>query len=401
MKRRLLSITIILLVILSGLVYSAEEDINKELFFRIFQIDSSMLKDLFDSSMLEQVPEDKLIEIVKLYKDKLGSLIEVTGTEGNYTLVFKQGTVPAKIVVNSDQKIIGFWLGMWTFAEDSLESILTELKKLEDSVSVCIMKNNQEVLLDYHHNNPMAVGSSFKLYVLRAAYDAIEAGNFSWDSAIWLNQENKSLPSGMLQDWPNKTPVTIKTLTNLMISISDNTATDHLIEYLGRENIEKYITSQAKPFLKTVEAFKIKYSLSSQMQERYLQAELDEKRSILKELKNINLELNQFTSSPTLIEEVEWFFTTKELCQTIYSLKEAEEIKINPGLVAKENWHLAGYKGGSEPGVLQYTQVLQKTAADPIYTISITINRTDDVVDSVTFTELTVRLISLLEKGQL
>lgn len=401
MKRRLLSITIVLLVILSGLVYSAEKDINKELFFRIFQIDSSMLKDLFDSSFLAQVPEDKLVEFVKRYKDKLGSLIEVTGTEGNYTLVFKKGTVPAQIIVNGDQKITGFWLGMWTFTEDSLESILTGLEKLEGSVSVCIMKNNQEVILDYHHNTPMAVGSSFKLYVLQAVYDAVKAGNLSWDSVLLLNQENQSLPSGILQDWPEKTPVTVKTLTNLMISISDNTATDHLIDYLGRDNIEKYITEKAKPFLKTLEAFKIKWSLNSQMQERYLTAELDEKRNILKELQNINLELSQIMTSPVLIEEVEWFFTTKELCQTIYSLKEAEEIKINPGLVAKEEWHLAGYKGGSEPGVLQYTQVLQKTAADPIYTISITINRTDDVVDSVTFTELTVRLISLLEKGQL
>ncbi|QTL97505.1 hypothetical protein GM661_05665 [Iocasia frigidifontis] len=41
------------------------------------------------------------------------------------------------------------------------------------------------------------------------------------------------------------------------------------------------------------------------------------------------------SSSPRLITELEWFFSTQELCQLIYDLRDADEIRINPGLAVK------------------------------------------------------------------
>ena len=41
----------------------------------------------------------------------------------------------------------------------------------------------------------------------------------------------------MAQDWPKGAPVTLHTLATLMISISDNTATDQLIAIVGRDAI--------------------------------------------------------------------------------------------------------------------------------------------------------------------
>src|SRR3546814_1131698 len=38
--------------------------------------------------------------------------------------------------------------------------------------------------------------------------------------------------------WPKDTPVTVQSLANWMISVSDNSATDTLIHLLGRKNIE-------------------------------------------------------------------------------------------------------------------------------------------------------------------
>lgn len=401
--KRVIYLTVVFLLMLSGLVLAAEKDIHQELLLKVFQLEDSMLEDLFDSSFLETIPIHQLIDILNTFKDNLGSIVEVKATADGYTLVFENGHAPAALVTNDDQKITLFELNMWTLTGDTVAKVLAEVQDLAGSVSICIMKDNQEVLLDYNADTPMAVASSFKLYVLQAVYDAIQAGELSWDSLILLDRENISLPSGILQDWPEKAPVTIKTLTNLMISTSDNTAADHLIEYLGREKVEEYVSPITKPLLKTVEAFKIKYVLDSQLQERYIKGELAEKREFLNELRSVDLDVNihEILPTPMLIQEVEWFFTTKELCQVIYSLKDADELVINPGYATKENWHLAGFKAGSEPGVLQSTHILQKTEADPIYTISVTINRTDDRVDSAAIVKLTYRLISLIENGQL
>ena len=83
---------------------------------------------------------------------------------------------------------------------------------------------------------------------------------------------------------------------------------------------------------------------------------------------------------------------------TIYDLRRADEIKINPGLVTENNWYRAGYKGGSEAGVLQYTHVLQKEKGADIYTLSVTVNNSKQKLNTDEITNLTSRLISLIKK---
>ncbi|MEZ4462635.1 MAG: serine hydrolase [bacterium] len=51
----------------------------------------------------------------------------------------------------------------------------------------------------------------------------------------------KSLPSGVLQDKPAGEKVTVKEAASKMISISDNTATDHLLNLVGRANVEAWV----------------------------------------------------------------------------------------------------------------------------------------------------------------
>src|SRR5262249_48367923 len=84
-----------------------------------------------------------------------------------------------------------------------------------------------------------AVGSSFKLYILGTLIDEVNAGRRQVDEVMRLRPELKGPPRSELADWPEGSPVTLHTLALKMISISDNTATDHLHFLLGREGIER------------------------------------------------------------------------------------------------------------------------------------------------------------------
>ena len=53
-----------------------------------------------------------------------------------------------------------------------------------------------------------------------------------------LSTQGRSLPSGITQDWAPGTPASLEQLATLMISISDNTATDALMGLIGRERLE-------------------------------------------------------------------------------------------------------------------------------------------------------------------
>ncbi|PUU90637.1 MULTISPECIES: hypothetical protein [Halanaerobium] len=84
----------------------------------------------------------------------------------------------------------------------------------------------------------------------------------------------------------------------------------------------------------------------------------------------------------------------------IYELKDAPEIKINPGLVDKNEYNLVEFKGGSEPGVLQFTQLVQKSKDSDVYTISVTINNNEKAVEQQKVTQLTSRLIAAVIEDQ-
>ena len=391
MKVNLIICILFFSLILSGTVMAASE---VEVLQDIFRGEKENLESLFADSFLEQVSLNQIEAIVNQYGSALGAVQSAKQTEEGYSLQFKKGSAPAQISLNEEDKIIGLWFGNYTLAEDNLDAILADLKELPAELSISVIKNNQEKVFSYNDQKKLAVGSTFKLHVLRRLYEEIEDSDKSWSDVIELKAKNKSLPSGILQDWTVGTPLTLKTLSSLMISQSDNTATDHLIDYLGREKLESGLDDLNLPFLKTREFFMLKFSDANQLKERYLNANLAEKRDILTELSKSKLTNIEVDNKPILIDQLEWYFSTEELAELIYQLRYMPEIKINSGLVNKDNYFLAGFKGGSEPGVLQFTHLLQKRKESDIYAVSVTINNSEQEVEQQKAAQLTSRLIS-------
>lgn len=395
MKIKIVILSIMFILLFSFSIYADVEG-DKTMFKELFTHKEVNIGELFRESFLKQVPEASIVQILNNYRDKLGSFKNAEKSQDGYNLVFTKGTAPAKINLDNKGEISGLWFGAVSLFEDNFTDILSEFEKIEGDVSIYITSDNQDEILTYNENQKLAVGSTFKLYVLKTLYKTIEGKEKSWDDIIQLKNENMSLPSGILQSWPLQSPLTVSTMANLMISLSDNTATDHLIDYIGREKIEDYVDDYNKPFLKTIEAFKLKYGVSSDLRMRYIEGNIETKEDVLSEIKNEDVVISDISDEVSFINYIEWFFSTKELCQTIYDLKDTQELRLNPGLVSKNNWYFAGYKGGSEPGVLQYTHILQKEVDAPIYAVSVTVNNKNGV-DENQVTELTSRLISLLK----
>lgn len=355
----------------------------------------------FTPGMLKVAPPAKLDEIRDLYKGKLGELRETPGRDGAYELIFTRGKAPCRIQIDADGKVASFWLGQWSMANDDPITLAAEFAKLVGSVSVTVWRDDTEQLFSIAPDSPMAVGSSFKLYVLKALEKAAAEGRLTPETVVRLNPEWKTLPSGISQEWPASSPITLATLANLMISISDNTATDHLIAILGRENVEAVAPERMRPFLMTMEMFRLKYAADTARAEAFAKADTVQRRDILTRLGTASFEISDIRKTPFLIDSIEWFVTTNELCHMIFELRDNPSVGINPGLVDKRQWHRVAFKGGSEPGVLNYTIALQKAPASPTFTLSATINDTAHEVNTDGFTELVLRLITLIEDGRL
>ncbi len=306
-------------------------------------------------------------------------------------------------------RISGLFFGPPTPAVSSLNEVRERLAQLPGSASALIRRLDPDpgTLLALNPDEQLAIGSSFKLYVLGTLTQLADP----WATVVRLQERFKSLPSGVMQDWPDGSPVTVHTLAVQMISISDNTATDHLIHWIGRRRIEAALAelghsnpARTIPFLTTREMFALK--ADSQRLSRYVAADLQQRRELLAELDTVRKpSAYAVPGTPTAIDQVEWFASCADLCRLMDYFRRLGDqrvlaiLAVNPGLPGiQRQYRYVGYKGGSEAGVLNMTWLLQSRSGT-WYAASFTWNNPEREVDLVKLSGLAQAALDLIARS--
>jgi beta-lactamase class A len=84
-----------------------------------------------------------------------------------------------------------------------------------------------------------SAASVIKIPIMLEVFQQIDAGQHSLDDRFTLGRDDKAPGSGVLLDMHDSIEVTLLDLLYLMISISDNTATNVLIDLAGMDNINQ------------------------------------------------------------------------------------------------------------------------------------------------------------------
>lgn len=332
---------------------------------------SPLQPDWFAPSFLRQIPLPQLKRIIENIEETLGAYQVVQASGENYQVVFEEGSVPTRIVLNANGQITSLLFSPPEAKAISLSEALKRFKTLPGEVSFLVMKGDSPTA-ELNADKPLAVGSTFKLAVLEALKQQIVSGKRAWSDVVELQSTWKSLPSGILQTWPDGSLLTLQTLATLMISLSDNTATDALIQILGREAIEDF-SERNRPFLTTREAFVLKNPQNQSLLQRYRRGDLPQKRQVLKEAQSAALpDVTLFMGNP-MATDVEWFFSSRELCRLMSAVADVPLMNINSGVVKAADWQSVAFKGGSEPGVFNLTTRL-RTADGTSYCVVVTQN---------------------------
>ncbi len=381
------------------------------------------LEDVFSQSFLVQVPPKQLMAGVASLSSLTGDCIstkvvtrtsDVTAQAEALTANSYSIAISLSVEEEEPYRINGLFLKSPVKVARTLDSFVDELKKLDGTTSLCVVNLSKgSVVVQKDTSLLLPIGSTFKLYILGELVRSIKSGKRSWDDVVLLNKQYMSLPSGVLHNWPVSSPITLHTLASMMISISDNTATDHLLHTLGRENVEKVQSVMGHkhpsvniPFLSTIEMFTLKYVSNGEKARTYALASLSERKRILQELAGVPNSAIVETTTPVLPDSVEWFASTPDLCRAIswFRTNSAESSKnsvlgvlaINPGLnISKEQWSHVGFKGGSEPGVMNLTYLLQRKDGEWFALSATILNRTQPV-DEAAFAALISGMIQAL-----
>ncbi len=413
---------------------AAAEDVSNALQGRanqiaiLFRPDPRGYEAIFSKEFLSQVPPAQITAILADYSSRLGRCTKailrssVGPYQGKFDLLFEKGfRASADIAVDpaSPHLVVGLLIGTPVRLSSSFDELIKEMKSLPGAVSFRLARLESartETIADLDPDKPLAIGSSMKLYILAELVRSIEASERKWSDVVTLQPEAFSLPSGFLQKWPAGAPLTLHTLAALMISQSDNTAADQLLRTLGRENVEKILALAGQshpernmPFLSTLEASKLKGDSGGQLVGAYVSKDAGTRRALLQ---GVVAQMPRDAigpsapNKPSHIDTVEWFASASDLCRVMDWMRthtekkpavEAREVlAINRGLaISDKDWPYVGYKGGSEPGVLNLTFLLLSSKGQ-WYALSATWNDPNAPLEEKRFLEIVQQIVQLI-----
>ncbi|MBI4370541.1 MAG: serine hydrolase [Elusimicrobia bacterium] len=374
-----------------------------------------LLQTLFHPSFFQKISMEQLAILLRQYHQKFGGVraVELTSQEGPLTakiiyFLDSDATLQATITVAPEPPYLiqGLFFGAPVTAMKSFEELIQNLKGLPGKTNFLLaqLDGGATVLHKLNATEPMAIGSTFKLYPLAALVE----NRIPWTKILELKETLKSLPSGTLHLWPAGSPLTVHTAASKMIAESDNTAADLLIDAIGRDLLETLLPRLGQshpqlnqPFLTTLEFFRLKSSPA--LIELYTKASPIERRGLLNHETRLIARDQIFTEAdPTFIDTVEWFATAEDLMRLMeYFFKTnnptaLEILGINQGLdVPKNRFPYAGFKGGSEPGALNLTWLL-KTTDQRTFVLTMGRNRSEGPIDENGFLSLAQAAIYLI-----
>jgi beta-lactamase family protein/uncharacterized protein len=335
----------------------------------------------FDSGFLAKVGSNKINSVLSGLQSSSGAsldgllLVEPTALQAVATIGGQQWTI--SISVDSAGLIEGLLLTRsqappesWTQLDRDLAALSPQASFLAARVSSngrCIPIHQ----LASSTTRPLA--SMFKLFVLGALAREISDGRVSWDQQLTVTPSLRSIGSvaGSLQYSPAGTKVTVQQTATNMISISDNTAADMLINLVGRDAVESQVRQWTgspaldNPFLTTRELFLLHDVNFPRLANQYLGLKPTERTSFLtSSVDPLSLSQVQQSGNPRDINSIEWFASPSDICRAFAGL---QQLSTRPGLASinsvlsantgdiqpeKSTWPTVWFKGGSEPGVL-------------------------------------------------
>lgn len=388
-----------------------------------------VLADVLDPTILAAVPEPQFRAVSKQLSDAMGRAVAVTSVEARsptqavVKVKYERGeaTFGMAVAATAPGKIIGLRvLGAEPAgaAETTLPAVVGALDALPGETSFALADlgaGAPRLVQSLAPDRPMALGSEFKLVILATLVAEVEAGRRRWDDLVTLDGTER--PGGGYNGKPAGTRVTLRELARQMISVSDNSATDILTDMLGRQRIEAMQATvgwqhpeRNRPWLNTMELFKLKGVGAGALGARYLRLDERGRRAMLAgEVARTpgSAVGNPFASGkPVRIKELEWFASAGDMVRVMDWLRRHSEsgpgaearaiLSVNPGIfpAAAQRFAFVGYKGGSEPGVMTMTLLLQ-TRAGQWRVISAAWNNPAAAVDETRFALLVNRAAEL------
>ena len=300
----------------------------------------------FAPSFLSAVPLAQIEGILAPLRAQIGAVDSVTVTDDRATITTATHRMAGRIALDGEGRIAMLLVEPPVALAPDPDSALADLLLLADTLAWAVVIDGQPVSAR-GADTALPVASAFKLGVLRVLKDDVASGARGWTDVVRLEDRHRSLPTGSLQDFPAGSPFTLHTLAAAMIAQSDNTATDLLIDTLGRARVAAALDLTF--VLTTREMFALKADPA--LADRYRNASMADRAAISAQAAGAPLPPVGAVLGP-FDPQIEWPVSPAHLCDLLDATQAADIFILNPGLADPADWDRIASKGGSQPGVL-------------------------------------------------
>lgn len=150
-------------------------------------------------------------------------------------------TVYMEIYADIDGYLDKFFLIPKTSEVTNINSFESAIKKLDANYEIIYIHNNEKQLKRSDNLKNLAVASMVKIILAGCVYNEIDHGKINFENHIEIKKENISVLSSGISEKDIGEFISVKKLLKNMLILSDNSAMDIFIDFIGKEKINKYI----------------------------------------------------------------------------------------------------------------------------------------------------------------
>lgn len=390
--------------------------------------DPVTIRDFINDVLRVSYPNATIIDVIGVTPVMLTAVID--GDSGPASSGFLQfgaeftGTQLINFIQVSD------FFGSVQFPDDmnlTLEQAVDEFQTLgtENSLFAGFINDagQCEAIIERDSTTLRALGSVFKMWVLGGVASDIEGSLINRGDNVTLVAAERAA-GGTINNVPLGTNFSVQEMATLMMAISDNTATDHLHELVGRDLIGNIVQLYGVndpdillPFLNISEQFHVFTRFDLPTANSYVNGtEMFQEQFLMNSIEpeGPSFPVNFPFFHDSLLTDGSWRASAVDICQTLAGLRETGAANdaftlvneamgsqsAQPGI--RNVWDRVWYKGGSlESGatglhVLANAWLLENSGEFPPFVVVALANNPAGGIDIFQVQSLTSRIVELM-----
>lgn len=118
-----------------------------------------------------------------------------------------------------------------------LQKLTAEISSFQGTVSLYAKNLDTGESIGIRENEPVRTASTIKLPIMVAAFRAVQDGKARWSDKLVITPASKVSGSGVIREFEDGTRLTLRDLMHVMIVVSDNTATNLVLDRVSSDYV--------------------------------------------------------------------------------------------------------------------------------------------------------------------